>query len=103
MGISFGALIACAFYLPILSGRLAIARKTGPLDKRIVVNSAIEVTMVAVMNAQRVAPTATARTAKATRVAFAPSSLRGTAIRALPVRAVRKEISTVCKAVVSAL
>lgn len=68
----------------------------------IVVNSAIDVTMVAVMNAQRVVPTATACNGKATRVAFAPSSLRGTAVRAVPARATRKEISTVCKAVVSA-
>jgi hypothetical protein len=58
--------------------------------------------MVAVMNAQRVVPTATACNGKAvTRVAFSPSSIRGTAIRAMPVRAARKQISTICKAVVS--
>ena len=58
--------------------------------------------MVAVMNAQRVVPVATASNGKAaTRVAFAPSSIRGTSIRAMPVRAARKEISTICKAVVS--
>ena len=57
--------------------------------------------MVAVMNAQRVVPTATACNGKSARVAFAPSSIRGTAIRAMPVRAARKEISTICKAVVS--
>lgn len=60
--------------------------------------------MAAVMNAQCVASTTSsvAKGKMATRVAFAPSQLRGTAIKAVPVRATRKEISTVCKAVVGA-
>ena len=59
--------------------------------------------MVAVMNAQRVAPAAVARTNMKSRVAFAPSSIRGNALRAVPARAARQQISTVCKAVVSPL
>lgn len=54
--------------------------------------------MATIMNVQRVnAATRQAHSARA----FTPSSLRGTAIRALPVRAVRKNINTVCKAMVS--
>ena len=56
--------------------------------------------MVAVMNAQRVVPTASVSGKVSTRVAFAPSSIRGNAVRAVPARASRKQISTVCKAMV---
>ena len=58
--------------------------------------------MAAVMNAQRGVPTTSRSTGKAaTRVAFAPSSIRGNALRAVSVRATRQQINTVCKAVVS--
>lgn len=54
--------------------------------------------MATIMNVQRV--NVATRQAQSAR-AFAQSSLRGTAIRALPVRAVRRNINTVCRAIVS--
>lgn len=60
----------------------------------------IKVKMAAVMNAKCVPTASSTRSASKARVAFAPSSLRGNVIRALPVRASRQNINTVCKAIV---
>lgn len=63
------------------------------------------VTMAAVMNATAapMASSVASRASKAVRVAFAPAQLKGKALQAAPLRAARQQISTICKAVVSAV
>ena len=96
-GCCFSGSLGCLFQ-PVLQP-CGVCLNSGPPIKHI----CFKLTLVTHPNTSTMAArmVSAAKVSGKAQVAFAPSSLRGTAIRAVPVRATRQTINTVCKASVS--